>query len=176
MESNKKIVPRLVITDAMNMGAIAKNYDSGIAAKMAVKAGVDMVLMPSDFQAAYSGLYTAVRSGEISEAAKIYKKFGRDDKYYRYLESTLSKDSKPYLELAEYYFRTNERKAIEIAELARKKCNDRDLTGIYIFLVKAYKDKDNEYIQKLVKSAKARQMVDENAVLAAMTEQMVRPT
>lgn len=57
----------LVITDAMNMGAIAKNYDSGIAAKMAVKAGVDMVLMPSDFQAAYSGLYTAVRSGEISE-------------------------------------------------------------------------------------------------------------
>lgn len=57
----------LVITDAMNMGAIAKNYDSGIAAKMAVKAGADMVLMPSDFQAAYSGLYTAVRSGEISE-------------------------------------------------------------------------------------------------------------
>lgn len=57
----------LVITDAMNMGAIAKNYDSGIAAKMAVKAGVDMVLMPNDFHAAYSGLYTAVRSGEISE-------------------------------------------------------------------------------------------------------------
>ena len=67
MKRNKKIVPRLVITDAMNMGAIAKNYDSGIAAKMAVKAGVDMVLMPSDFQAAYSGLYTAVLSGEISE-------------------------------------------------------------------------------------------------------------
>ena len=104
------------------------------------------------------------------EAAKIYKKFGRDDKYYSYLESTLSKDSKPYLELAEYYFRTNERKAIEIAELGRKKCNDRALTGIYIFLVKAYKDKDNEYIQKLVKSAKARQMVDEKAVLAAITE------
>lgn len=58
----------LVITDAMNMGAIAKNYDSGIAAKMAVKAGVDIILMPGDFQAAYSGLYTAVRSGEISEA------------------------------------------------------------------------------------------------------------
>ena len=57
----------LVITDAMNMGAIAKNYDSGVAAKMAVKAGVDMILMPNDFQAAYSGLYTAVRSGEISE-------------------------------------------------------------------------------------------------------------
>ena len=57
----------LVITDAMNMGAIAKNYDSGIAAKMAVKAGADIILMPSDFQAAYSGLYTAVRSGEISE-------------------------------------------------------------------------------------------------------------
>lgn len=57
----------LVITDAMNMGAIAKNYDSGIAAKMAVKAGVDIILMPGDFQAAYSGLYTAVLSGEISE-------------------------------------------------------------------------------------------------------------
>lgn len=108
-----------------------------------------------------------------AEAAKIYKKFGRDDKYYKYLESTLSKDSKPYLELAEYYLKMNERKAIEIAELGREKCNDRALTGIYIFLVKAYKDKDNEYIQKLVKSAKARQMVDEKAVLAAMTEQMV---
>lgn len=57
----------LVITDAMNMGAIAQNYESGSASKMAVKAGVDIILMPSDFQAAYSSLYTAVKSGEISE-------------------------------------------------------------------------------------------------------------
>ena len=38
----------LVITDAMNMGAIAKNYDSGIAAKMAVKAikTTDTIYLP----------------------------------------------------------------------------------------------------------------------------------
>ena len=69
MNRNQKTVPGLLVGACVLalLGAIAKNYDSGIAAKMAVKAGVDMVLMPSDFQAAYSGLYTAVRSGEISE-------------------------------------------------------------------------------------------------------------
>ena len=70
MNRNQKTVPGLLVGACVLalLGAIAKNYDSGIAAKMAVKAGVDIILMPGDFQAAYSGLYTAVRSGEISEA------------------------------------------------------------------------------------------------------------
>ena len=57
----------LIITDALNMGAVAENYSSAVAAKMAVKAGVDLLLMPVDFQAAYSGLCAAVHSGEIPE-------------------------------------------------------------------------------------------------------------
>jgi beta-N-acetylhexosaminidase len=57
----------LVITDALNMGAISKNYTPEEAAIMAVKAGNDMLLMPDDFHRAASGLIEAVRNGEISE-------------------------------------------------------------------------------------------------------------
>lgn len=57
----------IVITDALNMGAIAQNYSSGEAAVMAVEAGVDMLLMPVDFETAYGALINAVRNGRISE-------------------------------------------------------------------------------------------------------------
>lgn len=57
----------MVITDAMNMGAITQQYSSGQAAVEAVKAGVDMILMPEDFKAAYQGILDAVKSGELTE-------------------------------------------------------------------------------------------------------------
>lgn len=57
----------IVITDALNMGAIAENYSSGEAAVMAFQAGVDILLMPKDFQAAYQAVLDAVHSGEISQ-------------------------------------------------------------------------------------------------------------
>lgn len=57
----------LIVTDALNMGAIAGNYSSSSTAVKAVTAGADLLLMPGDLQAAYSGIYNAVRSGEISE-------------------------------------------------------------------------------------------------------------
>lgn len=57
----------MVITDAMNMGAISENYSAGNAAVKAVQAGVDMVLMPSDFKSAYAGVLDAVKSGTITE-------------------------------------------------------------------------------------------------------------
>lgn len=57
----------VVITDALNMGAIANNYSSGEAAVRAVEAGIDMLLMPSDFQSAYYAVLDAVNSGRISE-------------------------------------------------------------------------------------------------------------
>lgn len=58
----------VIITDAMNMGAIT-NYDYGAdgAAIMALKAGCDMILMPDDFEVAYNGVLEAVRNGTISE-------------------------------------------------------------------------------------------------------------
>lgn len=59
----------IVITDALNMGAIADQYTSDRACVMALKAGADMLLMPEDFQTAYEGVLQAVNQGEISEEA-----------------------------------------------------------------------------------------------------------
>ena len=56
----------LVITDGMDMGAIAENYDSGEAAVKALEAGCDMILMPADFSGAYEGVLEAIKSGRIS--------------------------------------------------------------------------------------------------------------
>ena len=57
----------IVITDAMNMGAITGSYTADQAAVMAVNAGVDMILMPQDYETAYNGLLQAVQDGTITE-------------------------------------------------------------------------------------------------------------
>ena len=57
----------MVITDAMNMGAITAQYSSSQAAVAALNAGVDMLLMPEDFQSAYQGVLGAVKDGTVSE-------------------------------------------------------------------------------------------------------------
>lgn len=57
----------LIVTDALNMGAIANSYSSETAAVMAVKAGNDLLLMPKDFTAAARAIVNEVRSGNISE-------------------------------------------------------------------------------------------------------------
>jgi beta-N-acetylhexosaminidase len=58
----------LVITDAMDMNAITRLFPPARAAVEAVKAGNDVVLVPADLNAAYNGLLSAARSGEIPEA------------------------------------------------------------------------------------------------------------
>ena len=58
----------LVITDAMDMNAVTRLFPGGRAAVEAVKAGNDVVLIPADLNAAFNGLMSAVRSGEIPEA------------------------------------------------------------------------------------------------------------
>lgn len=57
----------IVITDALNMGAVAERYTSAEAAVAAVNAGVDIILMPEDFNAAYQAVLDAVADGTISE-------------------------------------------------------------------------------------------------------------
>lgn len=57
----------VIITDAMNMGAITEYYESDVAAVMALRAGCDMILMPEDFEKAYQGVLQAVQDGTISE-------------------------------------------------------------------------------------------------------------
>jgi beta-glucosidase-like glycosyl hydrolase/CubicO group peptidase (beta-lactamase class C family) len=55
----------LVITDAMDMRGVSRGYTAGESAVLAVKAGVDIVLMPPDEESALAALTGAVRSGEI---------------------------------------------------------------------------------------------------------------
>lgn len=57
----------IVITDALDMGAITDYYNSAQAAVMAVEAGADMLLMPENFVEAYGGVLDAVQRGELSE-------------------------------------------------------------------------------------------------------------
>lgn len=57
----------IVITDAMEMGAIAENYSSTEASVKAIEAGCDMILMPGDFRAAYEAVLEAIKSGRISQ-------------------------------------------------------------------------------------------------------------
>ena len=64
----------LVVTDAMDMNGLTKLFPAGGAAAAgraaveAVKAGNDMLLIPSNLDGAYNGLLQAVRSGEIPES------------------------------------------------------------------------------------------------------------
>ncbi len=64
----------LVVTDAMDMSGLTKLFPeggsaaAGRAAVAAVKAGNDMLLIPSDLDGSYNGLLGAVRSGEIPES------------------------------------------------------------------------------------------------------------
>ncbi len=58
----------VVITDAMNMGAVSNMYTSAGAAVAALKAGVDLVLMPVDFPSAYQGVLSAVEQRELTES------------------------------------------------------------------------------------------------------------
>ncbi|MGQ9619023.1 MAG: glycoside hydrolase family 3 N-terminal domain-containing protein [Candidatus Aminicenantia bacterium] len=57
----------LVVTDAMNMGGIVNNYWVGEAAVKAIKAGVDMVLMPPNPKSSFEAIKEAVKRGDITE-------------------------------------------------------------------------------------------------------------
>lgn len=57
----------VIITDALNMGAISQNYNSTEACIQALEAGVDMLLMPDDFYSDYQGVLQAVQEGRLTE-------------------------------------------------------------------------------------------------------------
>lgn len=56
----------VIVTDAMNMKAVADHFGPVDAAIRAVKAGTDIVLMPVGLEAVAKGLYNAVNTGDIS--------------------------------------------------------------------------------------------------------------
>jgi beta-N-acetylhexosaminidase len=55
----------LVTTDALNMGAVTDTSTSGDAAVAALNAGADLLLMPADLDAAYSGILDAMTDGSL---------------------------------------------------------------------------------------------------------------
>ena len=58
----------LLITDALEMGAITENYTPAEAAVMALEAGNDIILIPQDYPAAFDGILAAVWTGRIPES------------------------------------------------------------------------------------------------------------
>lgn len=64
----------LAVTDALEMGGLTRLYPqggaaaSGRAAVDAVRAGNDLLLLPSDLAGAFDGVLNAVRSGEIRQS------------------------------------------------------------------------------------------------------------
>lgn len=56
----------VVVTDALEMSAIANFYSSGEAAVAALQAGCDLLLMPLDLHAAYEAVLDAVNTGALS--------------------------------------------------------------------------------------------------------------
>ena len=56
----------LVITDAMDMGAVKKYWDADEAAVNALLAGVDIILMPANISDAINGIKTALEQNTIS--------------------------------------------------------------------------------------------------------------
>lgn len=58
----------IVVTDALEMGGIAKGYSSGEAASLALEAGADALVMPPDPEAAIKAVLAAVQSGRLKRA------------------------------------------------------------------------------------------------------------
>ncbi len=56
----------LIVTDALEMGGVAKGYSNGEAAVKAIEAGADVLLMPPDPEAAIRAVLAAVRSRRLT--------------------------------------------------------------------------------------------------------------
>lgn len=105
------------------------------------------------------------------EAAHLYHKYGRDDKYVSYLETHLGKESETYVALINYYKEhDNFDGACRVAEQALEKCKD-DLTEAFIYLlVDAEKREDKDKYKKLYSSAKRRRLADINRIDQALSD------
>ncbi len=58
----------LVVTDALNMGALTKNYSEKEIYEMAINAGVDILLMPKSPESAINYIKKSIKEGKIKES------------------------------------------------------------------------------------------------------------
>ena len=64
---NKLGFTGVIITESHQMASITDHYTSGEAAVKALQAGVDMILMPQDLQAAFDGVKAALNDGTLTQ-------------------------------------------------------------------------------------------------------------
>ena len=57
----------VIVTDSLQMAGVRQKYGDDRVPVLAIKAGADMLLMPTDTDLAYTAVLEAVRSGEIAE-------------------------------------------------------------------------------------------------------------
>ena len=57
----------IIVTDALDMGGIAQGFPVSEASVMALEAGADVLLMPSDPEAAINAVVAAVKSGRLTQ-------------------------------------------------------------------------------------------------------------
>ena len=57
----------LIFTDAMNMKGLTNDYPDGQAQVLALKAGVDILLMPNNTDSAMNAILSAIENGELSK-------------------------------------------------------------------------------------------------------------
>ena len=57
----------VIIADAMEMGAITKQYASDEAVILGIQAGLDIILLPMDFENVFDAVVSAVEKGVISQ-------------------------------------------------------------------------------------------------------------
>ena len=79
----------LVVTDAMNMGAITNNYQEWDSYRRAINAGADMLVLPSNPELAIESIKRNVKIERIDEAAYRVLKFKKENlEDYEYLDES----------------------------------------------------------------------------------------
>ncbi|MGB7294482.1 MAG: glycoside hydrolase family 3 N-terminal domain-containing protein [Candidatus Aminicenantales bacterium] len=107
----------LIVTDAMEMGGITRGFSATDAALRAVKAGVDMVLLPPDPPGVIEALVAAVRSGEITPS-RIDESVSR----ILALKARLGLPKQRLVDIAELARKIASRENLRQASLAFEKC------------------------------------------------------
>lgn len=79
----------LIITDGLNMGALTSNYDDTKIYQMAVEAGADLLLLPTDPELAVNTIKENISEERINES--VYRILDFKEKYlsnYQYLDAS----------------------------------------------------------------------------------------
>jgi beta-N-acetylhexosaminidase len=88
----------IVVTDALDMGALVATYGEGEAAVLALQAGADVLLKPTDPAEAVRAVVAAVRSGRISRARlarSVARVLAAKDRLHLFERRTVSLDRIP---------------------------------------------------------------------------------